>query len=170
MAPGPSSRTPLLPGFAPGADAVTSQPGENHHAIQDDRPRTPSGSVSRPARPAPPGADAAGDPGPAGDGAEGRPHGQDERAGPGEPGEEFRPDRDRSPRAGDRGPAAPFTLRVAAGRDGRAAVPRRGDGLPPPSSYAERVSAARARAGQPRLPFIIPACPRARPATAAPEP
>lgn len=51
MASGSSSRTPLLPGFAPGSDGTAMgrdgaalRTGENHHALQDDRTRTHPGS------------------------------------------------------------------------------------------------------------------------------
>src|SRR5262245_12503807 len=153
MAPGSSSRTPLLPGFAPGTDSTamrrdgaTSRPGENGHEVQDDRPRTPPGTVPGAARAASPGPDAPENPKPVRERVEDRPPRLDGGAPAREPQVRPEPDSQRGARAGPPASAGKFALRVAAGRRrGGDVFARRGDGEPAPN-YAARVSAARAAA------------------------
>ena len=61
----------------------------------------------------------------------------------------------RGPGAGDRAFAGSFALRAGDGRRRGDLLARRGDGVPE-SPYAARVTAARAKAGQPVLSFIHP--------------
>src|SRR5262245_49251980 len=134
MARKPSSHQPLLP-FADDTpipdDTVPPLPEGNHHAVQDDRARTPQTTSDAP-RPAPSPAAAAAAAGTLGPEAEGPPPlvaGADQADEAGQPAP---PARERG--AGDRPPGTPgpFVLRLGAGRT-PTALPRRRDGLPPPS-------------------------------------
>src|SRR5271166_4306561 len=175
MAPGPSSRTPLLPGFAPGGtdgrrDDDAPRPGENRDALQNHRPGTDSGAIPGAARAASGEPDVAGDDERQRDRPESRPPRLDGRAPAGEPGARPEPDFQRSPGDGDPGPAGQpgrFALRVGAERRRNGdAFPGRGDEFPPPS-HAARVTASRPAAGQSLLPFALPAWQREPPAASA---
>src|SRR5271166_5136625 len=177
MAPGPSSRTPLLPGFAPGGtdgrrDDDAPRPGENRDALQNHRPGTDSGAIPGAARAASGEPDVAGDDERQRDRPESRPPRLDGRAPAGEPGARPEPGFERSPGDGDPGPAGQpgrFALRVGAERRRNGdALPGRGDGVYPPT-HAARVTAARA-AGQSLLPFALPAWQRQPPAPDEPAP
>src|SRR5690242_16134846 len=143
MAPKPPSGMPLFPADAdaPPAseDPITSLHEGSRHELQDDGSRTAAGAPAD-LRPAAPGAHAAAGSGILRQGAQGQPRRPEDPPGPGAAGQPPEPDRERSP--GDRAPGTGgFFARRVGGRE-RPALPRRSDGLSPPS-YAARVKASR---------------------------
>src|SRR4051812_37196161 len=119
MAPGPSSSSPLLPGFLHDPDdsdgpqeSVTPHAEEDPHAVQNHRPRVDPGAVSGAARAAlqPQGASIGGD------SLRDRPENLPQRLGggipSGKPADGPGPDREQGAGAGGGGPAGGFTLRV----------------------------------------------------------
>src|SRR4051794_17181053 len=107
-------------------EAQTHRPGENRHAVQDDRAGADPGAAGAVRATQEQQAAAAGA-GRLRDRAEGQPRPVEAPPRPGETGQRSEPDRGRSPRNGDRAATGPFALRIAEGRGG-AYAPERGNG------------------------------------------
>jgi N12 class adenine-specific DNA methylase/trans-aconitate methyltransferase len=112
----------------------------DHHAVQDDRPRT-SGTADGTLRAASADTPVAADPGSPRHGTAGSPPGPDGIADASQSGQRPLPDPVAGTGTGGEGPGGLFALRVAARRPG-AAVARPGDGVRP-QSYVETVRVSR---------------------------
>ncbi len=121
----------------------------DHHAVQDDHPRT-SGSATQDERGTPAEPEAASDAGVLRQRTEGQPRRLEGSPPAGEAGERPEPDRQRSDGARLEGPGGSFALRVESGRH-RSALPRSGNGASQPS-YVARLKASR----QQRSLFDVP--------------
>src|SRR5580765_2949091 len=112
----------------------------DHHAVQDNRSRTPA-TTTADTRPATEGAEAAADSGNVREGVEDQPRRLEGNAAPGEAGQRPEPDRVRGAGDGTQGTGGAFALRISSQRQ-RATFPRRSNGVHP-QTHVARLKASR---------------------------
>src|SRR5271170_881984 len=112
-------------------DKSPSKPEGDHHAVQNDHPRTPA-TTTGVTRPAPKGPETPPDDGTLRQRVEDQPRGVEGNAVGAEAGQRPEPDRERGNGDGHQGTGGSFVQRISTGQD-RSTFARRGNGLPPNS-------------------------------------